>query len=355
MKIVVFDVPASTGGALSILTDFYKETISYKNEKIEWHFILSTPVFREEQNVKIHNYPWIKKSWLHRLYFDYFYSKKIIKRLNPDKIFSLQNTLIPSNKYQILYVHQAIPFSKYKIKIRENFKLWVYQNIISKLIFKSIKKADQIIVQTQWFKSACIKKTNINSNKVTVVNPRVPNIEVSEFYLEQNPYRFFYPASFELYKNHQVIFEAIKILKDRKVNNFEIILTIDEDSIKKNKKLLKTYQKLDLPIKYMGQLSHSEVLNFYKSSILVFPSYIETFGLPLIEAKKSNSIILVADEPYSREVLENYNNVYFFKWYDADELSSYMHDIIKGEIKTNGKKCATKNVENSLVEKVIKL
>lgn len=355
MKIVVFDVPASTGGALSILTDFYKETISYKNKKIEWHFILSTPEFKERRNVKIHNYPWIKKTWFHRLYFDYFYSKKIIKKLNPDKIISLQNTLIPSNKNQILYVHQAIPFSKYKIKIRRNFKLWIYQNIISKIIFRSIKKADKIIVQTQWFKDACVTKTNINSNKVIVVNPRVPKIDINEFSLDQNPYRFFYPASFELYKNHEVIFEAVKLLKMKNENNFEMILTIDEESIKKNKKLFKKYEKYDLPIKYAGQLSHSQVLNFYKSSVLVFPSYIETFGLPLIEAKKSNSIILVADEPYSREVLENYSNVYFFKAFDADVLSSYMYDIIKGEIESHEGKCVIKDAQSSLVEEVLKL
>ena len=36
MRIMVFDVPASQGGALSLLHDFYEEIVQHNNKDIEW-------------------------------------------------------------------------------------------------------------------------------------------------------------------------------------------------------------------------------------------------------------------------------------------------------------------------------
>ncbi|HCB7440020.1 TPA: glycosyltransferase, partial [Escherichia coli] len=42
---------------------------------------------------------------------------------------------------------------------------------------------------------------------------------------------------------------------------------------------------------------------------LLFPSRLETFGIPLIEAVKFNSNIIVSDLPYAHDVLDGYENV----------------------------------------------
>ena len=72
MDIMVFDVPAESGGALSILNAFYQEVLDNKNENINWIFVLSNLNYKETENISILNFPWVKKSWFHRLYFDYF-------------------------------------------------------------------------------------------------------------------------------------------------------------------------------------------------------------------------------------------------------------------------------------------
>ena len=61
---------------------------------------------------------------------------------------------------------------------------------------------------------------------------------------------------------------------------------------------------------------------------MIFPSYIETFGLPLLEAKKCDTIILASDCPFSHEILDDYDKVYYFNPFDAKELSKLMETVI---------------------------
>lgn len=53
------------------------------------------------------------------------------------------------------------------------------------------------------------------------------------------------------------------------------------------------------------------VFEMYSKSVLVFPSFVESFGMPLLEARMSNSVILASDQNFSREILKDYNNAYF--------------------------------------------
>lgn len=63
-------------------------------------------------------------------------------------------------------------------------------------------------------------------------------------------------------------------------------------------------------IEFIGQVKFEEILSYYGSAdIILFPSYIETFGLPLIEAAYFNKTIICADEEYAKEVLMGYGGI----------------------------------------------
>ena len=87
-------------------------------------------------------------------------------------------------------------------------------------------------------------------------------------------------------------------------------------------------------IKLIGKISYEKVLEYYKSSdLLVFPSYLETLGLPLLEAQQFNLKILAVNLPYSKEVLENYENVDFLDQKNILEWEKKIKSNIKREIK----------------------
>ncbi|WP_162848612.1 glycosyltransferase [Paenibacillus nanensis] len=321
---IVFNVAAESGGALSVLNDFYE--ICKRDEDNEYIFVLSKPNLQGSKNVKIIKLPWIKKSWFHRLFFDHFVAPLIIKKNKADEVISLQNTIIPYIKIpQSVLVHNALPFSQYRFSLLENRVLWVYQNVLSRIIFKSIKRADRVIVQTEWMKRKCIQKLNINPNKIQVMRPEI-NIQVEKTYSQSNNslVTFFYPASCATFKNHKIIIDACKKLKEEEILNFEVIFTISGRENKHASNLYSSVLENDIPVRFAGEISRDEVLEYFTKSILLFPSYIETVGLPLVEAKRFGTPILASSSEYAEEVLKDYNNVRFFNPFKSDELLELM-------------------------------
>jgi len=325
MKIMVFNVPATTSGALTVLEEYYTRAIKSADVNVQWIFVVSTPELKETEN------PWVKKSWLHRLLFDCFVAPKLVKKQNPDEILSLQNVIIPfvTKVRQVLYVHQSLPFVDYKFGFKENKLYWIYQNIIGRFIIRSIRKADEIIVQTNWMKEACCQKAKVNPSKIRVEPPKL-NIEVRKYFTSEGSSlrTFFYPASPDSYKNHKIILEACKKLKEVGIDNYRVVLTL---SGRENKYALELYEiarRDGLSIEFIGSLKREEVYEWYSKSVLIFPSYIETFGLPLLEAMLHKTPIITSDTLFSHEILDDYENVWFFEPFDADELCKAMLDVM---------------------------
>ena len=327
-RILVYNVAASTSGALTILNEYY-DRFALDQSDTEYIFVISTPILKDRHNIKVLRYPWVKKSWLHRLYFEYFRIGKIAQEYKVDEILSLQNIAVPNTGIrQTVYLHQAIPFVEYKFYMFKDFIPWIYQNIISRLIYSSLKKAGRVIVQTKWMKTACVKRVGISEAKIIV---EVPKIDLSKViqYREVEEIVFFYPATALSYKNHMVIVEACKILKQQGIFNYKVIFTTNGNENGLSKKIKKVVDELSLPVSFIGSVERSMVFELYSKTILLFPSYVESLSLPLLEAKTAGCPIIAADTLFARDVLSSYYNVMFFEHNDYEELAVLLLQYIK--------------------------
>lgn len=325
MTVLVVDVAADSGGALTILNQYYDKFSKDRDNK--YVFVVSVVDFEPTDNIVIKKLPWVKNSWFHRLWFDYVYSKKIIKHNKIDEVFSLQNTLLPIKRIpQTLYLHQSLPFCEYKYTFLENKKFWIYQNIIGKLIKKSVKNAKKVIVQTEWMKQAIIKQCDIKQDKIEKISPET-TIKVNKFF-DINKWHnlFFYPASNLSYKNHKVIFQAIKLLKQHDIKDFNVIFTLTEKTLPHD--CIELYNELKENVELVGSIKQEQVMELYSKSILLFPSYIETFGLPLLEARCCKSTVIASDTPFSREILGDYENASFFDAFSPETVSEIMKNYL---------------------------
>ena len=327
MKIVVINTAASEGGALSVLLDFYNHLIK-SNDKNEWIFILSDLYIKETKNIKVIVNKKAKSNWINRLKWELYEGKNFINNLNPDIVFSMQNTLSKGIKgYTAIYLHQSIPFQEAKqfsFFHKKERKLAFYQYVIGYIIKKSLKRTDKVIVQTNWIKEAIIKSIKIDSERICKISPTINNIEVEviQDYLKEKI--FFYPASAAIYKNHECIIEAVKKLNNQGIDNFKVVLTLESNY----KEILNVNKEIEDKIIFLGHISRNEVIDMYRKSVLIFPSYIETFGLPLLEAYMVGSFILASECEFSKEILKEYNNVKYFDPFSSDELSELMKNII---------------------------
>lgn len=342
-RILVIDTAASVGGAMTVLQEFYKTVCSCKND-VEWFFLISNSYIESSNNIHVLIRPDLKKRWK-RLLFDFGLERNYINSINPDIILSLQNT-IPNYRgaKKVLYVHQALPFQTEKhfsIFDSKERPFAIIQYILGFFIKQSIRRADYTIVQTKWIKSAIKNQCRIPENKIHQIYPQVVNTKWKSHYVTTKV--FFYPCGNAIYKDINVLEDACRVLDVHKVE-FNTKITIDSP-------------KSNNSISYCGRLAHEDVMKMYTVSCLVFPSYIETFGYPLAEARSAGSIIIAADCAFSRELLDGYSNAYFFTPHSSTELASLMEKVARGTIcrKDTGDeiKGLSQNSWNKIIDLVI--
>lgn len=327
MKIVVLDTAAEKGGALTVLKDYYnKAKIDIDNEYL---FITGNIALDSAPNITCKRFPFSKRNWLCRLLFDYFYLPFFIAKQKCDKVLSLQNMIVPFvKKEQIVYLHNALPFSEYRFTWKQNKKMWIYQNLIGYLIRKSVEKAHVVIVQCEWMKEVLVEQLRVQGSKIMVQPYEVKmsdKIEKTKF----EKTTFFYPASSEEFKNHKLIVEAVSKLVEKGYRNFEILFTIEKDENEYTERLYEMSSKGKCPICFGGHLTLNKVYSFYTDSILVFPSYIETVGLPLMEATVLKRPIIAADLKYAHSALKGNESVVFFNPFNSDELAEAMEKFLE--------------------------
>lgn len=326
MRIVVNDIAAECGGALTILRQFYDYIRKHDTEN-EWIFLLSDSLLEETKNIKVRTLPIIKKSGIIKIFFDCVYGRYYINHLNPDLVLSMQNIITFGVKApQAVYIHQSIPFQDVKnfSFFKKNERAYaIVQHLISHFIFQSAKKADRVFVQTHWMKKAVSQKTKIELQKIDVVFPSV--IKPLEGNYESKNNLFFYPSNVAVYKNHGLLVQACNILNDRGYHDFHVLLTLPEGRISHPN------------IRCVGTLQYEEMQEMYHTSTLLFPSYIETVGLPLLEARACNALIFASDTPFAHECLDGYDNVYFFQYEDSGKLANLMEKKLTGCILTKNR------------------
>ena len=329
MKIVVYDVAASSSGALSILEDYHAKALV--DQENEYCFLVGTPELAESETVLVKRFPWVKKSWFHRLFFDYAVAPKIVEKENPDKILSLQNTMVPRVRIsQTVYEHNCLPrpFCDYRFSLVKEPGLWVRQNVLGAIIVRSLLKAQRVMVQTGWMKARCVTRLGIDPDKIDVCPPCLSMLPSGK-YSRSDPFSFVYPATGIRFKNHQLILDACRVLVEEGLE-FQVLFTVDGEEGRYLKALKKRVEDEETPIEFIGWQSRKDLFALYERSALLFTSEIESYPLPLFEAESAGCPIVAPNAEYAREALGS-EGAFFYEQNSANDLARAMRLAIVGE------------------------
>ncbi|MEI8087864.1 MAG: glycosyltransferase, partial [Paludibacter sp.] len=254
-------------------------------------------------------------SFYKRFMWDAFGLKKWLKKNKIQAIagISLQNTnfRLDENCPNYIYYHQSIPLVPLNWSIlRANERnLWFYKNIYPYFVKIFINQRTEIFVQLEFIKSSFAQVYNFPRKRIHVVFPKIEfptSIDDFQLKLDHTCLNVFYPASNVFFKNHAVLFNAFSKIDKRLDRKIKLYLTNNEADFEIPKDLV------NIEFVFLGQIPHKGVLWMFKNAdALLFPSYIETLGLPLIEAAHFGLAIIAADLPYAREVLAGYKGVVF--------------------------------------------
>lgn len=145
------------------------------------------------------------------------------------------------------------------------------------------------------------------------------------------PEKFIYlPNQFWKHKNHKLVFQALKILKDKGLEIF-IVCSGYPGDYRHAGYFASLFQKLSEwgirnQVIYLGMLPYEHVLLLMRQSICVLnPSLFEGFGLAVDEARTVGKQVLLSDIPAHRE--QNPPKATFFNLYDCEDLAKKLDKI----------------------------
>ena len=333
-KIVISAINLRSGGGLEILRQFIHHANNNLSDTYKVIILVhKKSIMPKAENVEYIEFPKSVKSYLYRFYYEYFYFSKYSKKVKPYLWLSLHDmTPRVSADIRAVYCHNPSPFFKVSAKeIVLDLKFALF-TIFYKYVYRiNIKSNDWVIVQQKWIKEEFIRHFNL---KNVIVAP--PTVNVTRQMKHQKNYNktiFFYPSFPRVFKNFEIICKAADILNEKYNNRFEVLITIDGKENKYSRMIFTKFGKIK-NIKFIGFKCSDEVNELYANSdCLIFPSLLETYGLPLLEFKEYRKIILASDLPYAHATINGYDYVKYFNPRDPKMLAKLMLSVIDNSIK----------------------
>ncbi|MFX0556547.1 glycosyltransferase [Maribacter sp. CXY002] len=332
--LVISSINFFEGGPLSILTDclVYLNNSSYPKTYRIIALVHKKGLFDQKdfENIEFVAFPKSRTSYIYRLYYEYFHFKKFAEQHNASFWLSLHD-ITPNigNVPQAVYCHNPSPFNKLNVSDLYIQPVQFFFRLFYKYLYQiNIKRNKYVIVQQLWIKQRFKEMFGLEGDQIMVATPQLPII--SKVYLNKckdpgnEGKSFFFPTFPRPFKNIEVICEAVKVLSYKTNEKFKVVITIDGSENTYSKRIVEKYGHLK-SLDFIGLIKRDEVYEHYSTcDCLIFPSKLETWGLPISEFKQFNKQMLLADKPYARETVGHYEKVNFFNVDDPTGLANLM-------------------------------
>jgi glycosyltransferase involved in cell wall biosynthesis len=338
--VVVSAVNLVEGGTLTVLRDCIASAEAMLGT--EWRLValVNRPGLVETNRTEILCFPAAKKSWLARLYYEWIHFNGLSRQLKPDLWLSLHDiTPRVHAVQQVVYCHNPSPF--YKVSWREarlDFSFLLFNKLYKNLYGAFISRNAAVIVQQNWLRDAFI--TMYGRLPIIVAHPRThASGEIALAEPERKIHAskiFLFPSLPRVHKNFETLCDATRILETWGIRGFRVQITLAGAENRYARDIYARYADVK-SIEYIGLQTRQQINERYRAAdVIVFPGKLETWGLPISEAKSYGKDLLLADRPYARETVGTYDRVGFFEATDALALAHLMRAIVESTWKPEG-------------------
>ncbi|MEX5285211.1 glycosyltransferase [Selenomonas sputigena] len=330
-KIVVSGVNIVAGGMLSVYKDCLREMLHCCKGIEIIALVHDVRLFDDvaDERLTYMAFPAAKSSWLQRCYHEYVLFHRLSKEIRPDLWLSMHDMTprVVAGR-QFVYCHNPSPF--YLLRWQEVFADWKFTLFV--LFYRYLYRINllrnrYVIVQQDWMRQKFQRLFGISN--VVVARPQMafqqPIVSIAA-----RKEMFFYPVTVHTYKNVEVLCEAAKMLQD--LPSLQIVLTMDGSEGKYAEKIIRQYR--DVPgLRFIGRQSRERVFALYaECGAMLFPSRLESWGMPLSEFMVTGKPILTANLPYAHEVLDGYARVKFLEPLEASAWAKAIREVFMGTV-----------------------
>lgn len=213
--------------------------------------------------------------------------------------------------------------------------LYFTKRIAYKTVFKkAVKGALKVIVPTKVVKTDIVSYYKIEDKKVSVIYEGITasanksSVDASTIlkkYGLSSRY-FIYTGNAYPHKNLERAIRAIIRLNQHSQIQFAIVSSRNV-FIERLGKLVAQY-KAESVVRLLGYVPDDELSVLYNKSVgFLYPSLLEGFGLPGLEAISAGTITLLSDIPVFKEVYED--NALYFDPFDIESILSSLEKVVK--------------------------
>lgn len=338
-KIVVSAVNLRKGGTLTILRDCL-EYLSGLARTGEYEVIAL--VHRKDltpfEGIEFIEMPDVASSWLKRLWCEYVTMNSISKRLSPVYLWLSLHDATPNVKAEkrAVYCHNPFPFYKLKVKdIFLNYRIFCFA-CFSRYIYRiNIRKNELVLVQQQWIRNAFVSMFRLDPSRIAVALPASSSAVAGQSVTAERSgrYTFIFPSYCDVHKNFETVCKAAECL-EREVGagKFRVVLTVSRDENRYTRWLCGRWGGVS-SIDFAGFMPKEKLYELYgRSDCLIFPSLVETWGLPISEFAAFGKPMLLADLPYAHETAAGSRMAAFFSPDDHIELKNMMKRLLLNDV-----------------------
>ena len=337
--IVVSAVNIRRGGTLTVLRDCLQYLSSCPGYEVT--ALVHKKELCDFPGIHYIEIPWSIKGWGRRLWCEYVTMNRISKQMpEADLWLSLHDTTPRVRaKRQAVYCHTSFPFLKVhgrdwlmnpKIPLFATFTEYAYRI--------GVRRNAWLIVQQEWFRKGLSHLTDFPEDRIIVAPPRFQPLEIPGQAGNDKGDQagnggivvFFYPSGPDCHKNFETLCRAAAILEQEVGKGmFKVVITVKGDENRYARWLKKKWGTVE-SIDFLGYVDKDKLADLYgRADCLVFPSRVETWGLPISEYKPTDKPIILADLPYAHESAAGAKQVTFYAVEDFQQLSCLMLQIIQ--------------------------
>ncbi|HTA27741.1 MAG TPA: glycosyltransferase family 1 protein [Bacteroidia bacterium] len=278
-------------------------------------------------------YPQARHPLLYYWWFEYSVARTL-NRVKPDIFYSPDGFLSLNTEVRSVPVIHDLNYEHYPQDLPK-WASWHYRHFFPKFA----AKARRIITVSEFSKQDIVQNYNIHADKIDVVynaahrNYRVmaenEKSEMRNKYSGGTDY-FLYVSALHPRKNVKRLLEAFDKVKESSGSPIKLVLV--GPHYFKNSEMEKTYQKMKFKndVVFTGRLNVEELSKVMGAAFaLVYVSYFEGFGIPLVEAMQCDVPIVASDITSIPEVTRDAARM--VDPFSIDSIADGMLEILKNQ------------------------
>lgn len=262
--------------------------------------------------------------------------EKLISDLNPEAVIltslfeGMYDSSITSIKkfYDIptaVIFYDLIPLIQKEMFFKNQiFKEWYLEKL------ENLKKADLLLSISESSKNEAIKYLNFNEDQVVNISSAVNiNYEKENFKKVQEKFNIkkeyiMHVSACDERKNFNGLIKAFS--KTTIKDNYQLLFVCNANQLQKTK-LLSLAKSKGVDLIITGYVNDKELHTLYEhAKLLVFPSFHEGFGLPILEAMEFDTPVIGSNTSSIPEVIGNEKAL--FDPYNIDDIAKKIEEVL---------------------------